>query len=127
MHIHILGICGTFMGGIAALARELGFRVTGSDLNIYPPMSEQLANLDVELFLQHNVADLQKLNPDLIVIGNVMSRGMEIIEYILNNNVPYISGPAFIEEYIIPHKHVFAVSGTHGKTTTTAILTWILQ
>jgi UDP-N-acetylmuramate: L-alanyl-gamma-D-glutamyl-meso-diaminopimelate ligase len=127
MHIHILGICGTFMGGIAVLARELGFRVTGSDANIYPPMSEQLANLDVELFLQHNVTDLQKLKPDLIVVGNVMSRGMEIVEYILNNNVPYISGPKFIEKYIIPGKHVFAVSGTHGKTTTTSILTWILQ
>ena len=127
MHIHILGICGTFMGGIAVLAKELGFTVTGSDLNIYPPMSDQLSSMGIELLLQHNISDVKKLSPDLIVIGNVMTRGGDLIEYILNNNLHFMSGAEFIAKYVIPHKHVFAISGTHGKTTTTAILSWILQ
>jgi len=126
MHIHILGICGTFMGGIAAIARQAGFRVTGSDRQVYPPMSGQLRALEIEVIEGFGVEQLD-LEPDLIVIGNVMSRGMPIIEEILNRKLPFCSGPQWLYDYVLKDRHVIAVSGTHGKTTTTSMLTWILE
>ncbi|MBI3776167.1 MAG: UDP-N-acetylmuramate:L-alanyl-gamma-D-glutamyl-meso-diaminopimelate ligase [Gammaproteobacteria bacterium] len=126
MHIHILGICGTFMGGIALLARELGFTVTGSDTNVYPPMSTQLREQGITLTEGYDPSQLLP-HPDLIVIGNTMSRGNPAIEYVLNNNLRYASGPAFLAEHIIHNRWVLAVAGTHGKTTTTSILAWILE
>lgn len=126
MHIHILGICGTFMGGIAALARAAGHRVTGSDQNVYPPMSEQLAALGIELIQGYDPQQL-KLNPDVVVVGNVMSRGNALVEALLNSNIPYTSGPEWLARYVLAGRHVLAVAGTHGKTTTTSMLTWILE
>lgn len=127
MHIHILGICGTFMGGLALLASELGLKVSGSDQNVYPPMSTQLNNLDIDIAQEFE--DPAQLNPkpDCIVVGNVMCRGMPIIESILNQNLPILSGPEWLARSVLTDRHVLAVSGTHGKTTTTSMLAWILE
>jgi UDP-N-acetylmuramate: L-alanyl-gamma-D-glutamyl-meso-diaminopimelate ligase len=126
MHIHILGICGTFMGGLAVLAKEAGHKVTGCDANVYPPMSTQLEAQGIEL-IQGFDADQVKLNPDLYVIGNVVSRGNPLVEEILNRSLPYVSGPQWIGEHILRNKWVLAVAGTHGKTTTSSMLAWILE
>jgi UDP-N-acetylmuramate: L-alanyl-gamma-D-glutamyl-meso-diaminopimelate ligase len=126
MHIHILGICGTFMGGLAALAREAGHRVTGCDANVYPPMSEQLRALDIEL-IEGWSADQLALAPDLYVVGNVVTRGNPLIEAILDAGAPYTSGPQWLAEHVLRGRHVLAVAGTHGKTTTTSMLAWILE
>ncbi len=126
MHIHILGICGTFMGGIAALARAAGHRVTGSDQNVYPPMSDQLAALGIELIQGYDPSQL-KLKPDMVVVGNVMSRGNPLVEALLNSDIPYTSGPEWLSRHVLHGRHVLAVAGTHGKTTTTSMLTWILE
>ena len=126
MHIHILGICGTFMGSLALLARDLGHTVTGSDANIYPPMSTQLADAGVEVLEGYHAEHLIP-TPDLIVVGNACKRGMPAIEYMLNERLPYTSGPQFLYETVLKDRHVLAVAGTHGKTTTTTMLAWILQ
>lgn len=125
-HIHILGVCGTFMGGIAAIAKELGFRVSGSDANVYPPMSTQLEALGIELksgYLPEHLAD----EPDLVIVGNAMSRGNPMVEYVLERNIPYTSGPQWLQDNVLQQRWVLAVSGTHGKTTTSSMLTWILE
>nr|WP_314898636.1 UDP-N-acetylmuramate:L-alanyl-gamma-D-glutamyl-meso-diaminopimelate ligase [uncultured Deefgea sp.] len=126
MHIHILGICGTFMGGIAALARAAGHTVTGCDANVYPPMSTQLEALGIELIEGFGEEQLS-LKPDLFVIGNVVKRGMPLMEAILNAGLPYTSGPQWLGEQILHDKWVLAIAGTHGKTTTTGMLAWILE
>ena len=134
MHIHILGICGTFMGGLAALAREAGHRVTGCDAGVYPPMSDQLRALGIELIEGYS-ADQIKLQPDMFVVGNVVSRArlgdgtpkFPLMEAILDNGAPYTSGPQWLAEHVLQGRHVLAVAGTHGKTTTTAMLAWILE
>jgi len=126
MHIHILGICGTFMGGIAAIARAAGFKVTGCDANVYPPMSTQLQSLGIELISGYTT-DQVNLKPDLFVIGNVVTRGNPLMEEILNRGLPYTSGPQWVGEHILTAKHVLAVAGTHGKTTTSSMLAWILE
>jgi UDP-N-acetylmuramate: L-alanyl-gamma-D-glutamyl-meso-diaminopimelate ligase len=126
MRIHILGICGTFMGGIALLARALGHEVSGSDANVYPPMSTQLEDQGIQLMNGYEPEHLQPA-PDLVIIGNAMSRGNPVVEFILNNKLPYVSGPQWISEHILQSKHVLAISGTHGKTTTTGMLCWILE
>ena len=129
MHIHILGICGTFMGGIAAIARQAGHRVTGCDANVYPPMSTQLESQGIELIEGFSPDQLLQFEtmPDLFVIGNVVSRGNPLMEAILNQGLPYISGPQWLGEQVLYGRHVLAVAGTHGKTTTSAMLTWILE
>jgi UDP-N-acetylmuramate: L-alanyl-gamma-D-glutamyl-meso-diaminopimelate ligase len=129
MHIHILGICGTFMGGIAAIARQAGHRVTGCDANVYPPMSTQLQAQGIELIEGFSPDQLLQFEtmPDLFVIGNVVSRGNPLMEAILNQGLPYISGPQWLGEQVLYTRHVLAVAGTHGKTTTSAMLTWILE
>ncbi len=126
MHLHVLGICGTFMGGLAALAREAGHRVTGCDANVYPPMSDQLAALGIELIEGYG-ADQLRLAPDLFVVGNVITRGNPLMEAILDANVAYTSGPQWLAERILAGRHVLAVAGTHGKTGTTSMLAWILD
>jgi len=126
MHIHILGICGTFMGGLAALAREAGHKVTGCDAGVYPPMSDQLRALDIEL-IEGWSADQLALKPDLFVIGNVVSRGNPLVEAILDAGLPYTSGPLWLAENVLQGRHVLAVAGTHGKTTTTSMLAWMLD
>ena len=126
MHIHILGICGTFMGGLAVLAKEAGHRVTGCDANVYPPMSTQLEAQGIEL-IQGFGPEQVELNPDLYVIGNVVSRGNPLIEEIMNRNLPMISGPQWIGDHILKDKWVLSVAGTHGKTTTSAMVAWILE
>jgi UDP-N-acetylmuramate: L-alanyl-gamma-D-glutamyl-meso-diaminopimelate ligase len=126
MHIHILGICGTFMGGLAALAREAGFRVTGCDAGVYPPMSDQLRALGIEL-IEGWSPDQLALKPDLFVVGNVVSRGNPLMEAILDAGLPYTSGPQWLSENVLQGRHVLAVAGTHGKTTTTSMLTWVLE
>jgi UDP-N-acetylmuramate: L-alanyl-gamma-D-glutamyl-meso-diaminopimelate ligase len=126
MHIHILGICGTFMGGVAALAREAGHRVTGCDAGVYPPMSDQLRALGIDLIEGYGVEQID-LKPDLFVIGNVVSRGNPLMEAILDAGLPYTSGPQWLSENVLQGRHVLAVAGTHGKTTTTSMLTWILE
>ena len=126
MHIHILGICGTFMGGLAVLAKEAGHRVTGCDTDVYPPMSTQLEAQGIEL-IQGFGPEQTCLNPDLYVIGNVVSRGNPLVEEILNRSLPYMSGPQWIGEHILRNKWVLAVAGTHGKTSTSAMLAWILE
>ena len=126
MHIHILGICGTFMGGVALLARELGMTVSGSDANVYPPMSDQLAAAGITL-QQGYLAEHLDPAPDLVVMGNAMSRGNLAVEYVLNKGLPYISGPQWLADYVLKDKWVLAVSGTHGKTTTSSLLAWILE
>jgi UDP-N-acetylmuramate: L-alanyl-gamma-D-glutamyl-meso-diaminopimelate ligase len=126
MHIHILGICGTFMGGLAVLAKEAGHKVTGCDANVYPPMSTQLQAQGIELIEGFGVEQIN-LQPDLFVIGNVVSRGNPLMEEILNRGLPYTSGPQWIGEHILQGKWVLAVAGTHGKTTTASMLAWILE
>src|SRR4051812_33670456 len=134
MHIHILGICGTFMGGVAALAREAGHRVTGCDAGVYPPMSDQLRALGIDL-IEGFGADQLSLSPDMFVVGNVVSRArlpdgapkFPLMEAILDAGVPYTSGPQWLAEHVLQGRHVLAVAGTHGKTTTTAMLAWILE
>ena len=126
MHIHILGICGTFMGGLAALARETGHRVTGCDSGVYPPMSDQLRALGIELIEGYG-ADQLALRPDVFVVGNVVTRGNPLMEAVLDAGAPYTSGPQWLAEQVLQGRHVLAVAGTHGKTTTTAMLAWILE
>ncbi len=126
MHIHILGICGTFMGGIAVLAREAGHRVTGCDANVYPPMSTQLEAQGITL-IEGFTPDQANIGADIFVIGNVVSRGNPLMEEILNRGLPYISGPQWLAEHVLHDKWVLAVAGTHGKTTTTSMLAWILE
>ena len=126
MHLHILGICGTFMGGIAAIAREAGHRVTGCDANVYPPMSDQLRALGIEL-IEGFSADQVALKPDVYVIGNVVTRGNPLMEAILDAGAPYTSGPQWLAEAVLRERHVLAVAGTHGKTGTTSMLAWILE
>ena len=126
MHIHILGICGTFMGGIAVLAKQAGHAVTGCDANVYPPMSTQLEAQGIEL-MEGFSAEQTKLNPDIYVIGNVVMRGNPLMEAILNQGLPYISGPQWLAENVLQGKWVLAVAGTHGKTTTSSMLAWILE
>ena len=126
MHIHILGICGTFMGGLAVLAKQLGYRVTGSDANVYPPMSTQLEQQGIELTEGYDPSQLDPA-PDLVVIGNAMSRGNPCVEYVLDRNLPYISGPQWLLEHVLQDRWVLAVAGTHGKTTTASMLAWVLE
>ena len=134
MHIHILGICGTFMGGLAALAREAGHRVTGCDAGVYPPMSDQLRALGIDL-IEGFGADQLALQPDMFVIGNVVSRArlqdgspkFPLMEAILDAGLPYTSGPQWLAEHVLQGRHVLAVAGTHGKTTTSTMLAWILD
>jgi UDP-N-acetylmuramate: L-alanyl-gamma-D-glutamyl-meso-diaminopimelate ligase len=126
MHIHILGICGTFMGGIAAIAKQAGHRVTGCDANVYPPMSTQLEAMGIQLIEGFDAGQI-KLEPDVFVIGNVVSRGNPLMEEILNRGLPYISGPQWLAENVLHDKWVLAVAGTHGKTTTSSMLAWILE
>jgi len=126
MHIHILGICGTFMGGLALLARERGFNVSGSDANVYPPMSDQLADAGIDVMQGYLPEHLQP-SPDMVIMGNAMSRGNAAVEYLLNQGLPYISGPQWLAENILVNRWVLAVSGTHGKTTTSSMLAWILE
>ncbi|PHQ79565.1 MAG: UDP-N-acetylmuramate:L-alanyl-gamma-D-glutamyl-meso-diaminopimelate ligase [Coxiella sp. (in: Bacteria)] len=126
MKIHILGICGTFMGGIAAIARELGHDVSGSDQGVYPPMSDTLRQQGITLMSGYLPQHLDPA-PDLVIIGNALSRGNPAVEYVLNQNIPYTSGPQWLAENVLQQRHVLAVSGTHGKTTTTAMLAWILE
>ena len=126
MHLHVLGICGTFMGGLAALAREAGHRVTGCDANVYPPMSEQLAALGIELTVGYDAGQLA-LAPDLFVVGNAISRGNPLLEAVLDANRPYTSGPQWLAEHVLAGRHVLAVAGTHGKTGTTSMLAWLLE
>jgi UDP-N-acetylmuramate: L-alanyl-gamma-D-glutamyl-meso-diaminopimelate ligase len=126
MHIHILGICGTFMGGLAALAREAGHRVTGCDAGVYPPMSDQLRALGIDL-IEGFDADQLKLAPDVFVIGNVVTRGNPLMEAVLDAGARYTSGPQWLAEHVLQGRHVLAVAGTHGKTTTTSMLAWILE
>ena len=126
MHVHILGVCGTFMGGIAALARAAGHRVTGSDQGVYPPMSEQLTALGIEL-IEGYEPDQLKLKPDVVVVGNVMSRGNALIEALLESSIPYTSGPEWLARHVLAGRWTLAVAGTHGKTTTSSILAWILE
>jgi UDP-N-acetylmuramate: L-alanyl-gamma-D-glutamyl-meso-diaminopimelate ligase len=130
MHIHILGICGTFMGGLAALAREAGHRVTGCDAGVYPPMSDQLRALGIEV-IEGFGAEQLALKPDLFVIGNVVKRGNALMEALMDAGAPYTSGPQWLAEQVLHHpsrsRHVLAVAGTHGKTSTTSMLAWILE
>ena len=126
MHIHILGICGTFMGSLALLAREQGFQVSGSDQHVYPPMSTQLEQQGIELHEGYDPEQL-KPEPDLVVIGNAMTRGNPAVEYVLDKGLPYTSGPEFFARYILRDKWVLAAAGTHGKTTTSSMLAWILE
>lgn len=126
MHIHILGICGTFMGSLAVLAKELGYKVTGSDANVYPPMSTQLQAQGIDLQQGYLPEHLQPA-PDLIIVGNAMKRGIPAVEYMLNQNIPYTSGPQWLAEHVLQKRHVLAVAGTHGKTTTSSMLAWVLE
>lgn len=128
MRIYILGVCGTFMGGVAELAKALGDEVAGCDENVYPPMSTQLSNQGVILHQGYHSEHIEKFKPDLVIVGNVVSRGKHpAIEYVLNKNIPYISGPQWLLEHVLKDRWVLAVSGTHGKTTTSSLLAWILD
>ena len=126
MHIHILGICGTFMGGLAVIARQLGHQVSGSDQNIYPPMSTQLEQQGIRLMEGYRAENLDD-NPDCVIIGNALSRGNPEVEAVLNRGLNYVSGPQWLAEQVLRNKWVLAVAGTHGKTTTTSMLSWILE
>ena len=126
MHVHILGIAGTFMGGVAAIAKAAGFRVTGSDLNVYPPMSTQLNALGIE-FVEGYGAEQLDVRPDIVVVGNALSRGSPVVEAMLDRGMAYTSGPQWLAEQVLRDRHVLAVAGTHGKTTTASMLTWILE
>jgi UDP-N-acetylmuramate: L-alanyl-gamma-D-glutamyl-meso-diaminopimelate ligase len=125
-HLHILGICGTFMGGIAAIAKAAGYRVTGCDTNVYPPMSDQLRSLGIEL-TQGFDAEQLRIRPDVWVIGNVVTRGNPLMEAILDAGERYVSGPQWLAEQVLAGKHVIAIAGTHGKTTASAMLAWVLE
>jgi UDP-N-acetylmuramate: L-alanyl-gamma-D-glutamyl-meso-diaminopimelate ligase len=125
-HLHILGICGTFMGGIAAIAKAAGYRVTGCDANVYPPMSDQLRALGIELTEGFDEQQLV-IRPDVWVVGNVVTRGNPLMEAILDHGERYVSGPQWLSEHVLAGKHVLAVAGTHGKTTTSTMLAWILE
>ena len=126
MHIHIVGICGTFMGGVAALAKAAGHEVSGCDAGIYPPMSTQLKKLGIEI---HEGFGAEQLDspPDCVVLGNVVTRGFDVVEAMLDREIPYQSGPQWLAEHVLRGRHVFAVAGTHGKTTTASLLAWILE
>ncbi|MEE8281417.1 MAG: Mur ligase domain-containing protein, partial [Gammaproteobacteria bacterium] len=126
MHIHILGICGTFMGGLAAIAKAAGHKVTGADKAVYPPMSDQLAAQGITVTEGFDPQQLDA-KPDLVVVGNVMSRGMPIVEELLNRGMAYCSGPQWLAEQVLKDRWVIAVSGTHGKTTTASLVAWILE
>ncbi|MFP1827327.1 UDP-N-acetylmuramate:L-alanyl-gamma-D-glutamyl-meso-diaminopimelate ligase [Lonsdalea quercina] len=126
MRIHILGICGTFMGGLALLARSLGHQVTGSDANVYPPMSTLLEEQGITLIEGYDPSQLEP-QPDLVIIGNAMSRGNPCVEAVLERNIPYVSGPQWLHDYVLRERWVIAVAGTHGKTTTAGMVTWILE
>ncbi len=126
LHIHILGICGTFMGGIAVIAKQSGFRVSGSDQQVYPPMSTQLQEQGITLMEGYKAENLTD-KPDLVIIGNALSRGNPEVEAVLNLGIPYCSGPQWLAEQVLQKKWVLAVAGTHGKTTTTSMLSWILE
>ncbi len=126
MHIHILGACGTFMGGLAVLAKQAGHRVSGSDQHTYPPMSTQLIEQGIELSEGYS-AEVLQTHPDLVIIGNALSRGNEAVEYVLNQGIPYCSGPRWLGENYLKGKFVVAVAGTHGKTTTSSMVAWILE
>jgi len=126
MHVHILGICGTFMGGVAALARAAGHRVTGSDRGVYPPMSDQLAALGIDVTEGYDAGQLESA-PDVVLVGNVMTRGLPVIEALLNSRIPFTSGPDWLAREVLRDRHVLAVAGTHGKTTTASLLAWILE
>ena len=126
MHIHILGICGTFMGGVAVLARQAGHTVSGSDMNVYPPMSTQLEEQGIDLIQGYEPEQL-KDEPDQVVVGNVMTRGKSVVEHVLNRNLSYTSGPQWLYENVLKDRWVLAVAGTHGKTTTASMLAWILE
>ncbi len=126
MHIHILGIGGTFMGGVAALARAAGHEVTGSDTNVYPPMSVQLKSLGIDIMEGYEPQHLDR-EPDYVVVGNAMTRGNPAVEAMLDRRIPYCSGPQWLSEHVLHKRHVMAVSGTHGKTTTASMLAWILE
>ena len=126
MHIHILGICGTFMGGIALLARAAGHTVTGCDANVYPPMSTQLEEQGIRLIEGYGAEQLS-LSPDVFVVGNAVSRGNPLLEEILDLGLPYVSGPQWLAENVLQGRWVLAVAGTHGKTTTTSLLAWLLE
>jgi UDP-N-acetylmuramate: L-alanyl-gamma-D-glutamyl-meso-diaminopimelate ligase len=129
MHIHILGICGTFMGGLAAIAKSAGHRVTGCDANVYPPMSTQLRELGVDLHEGYDSVQLDTVaaGTDLFVVGNVVTRGKPLIEAILDQGLPYTSGPEWLRDHVLANRFVLAVAGTHGKTTASAMLAWILE
>lgn len=126
MHLHILGICGTFMGGIAQLAKALGHEVTGSDANVYPPMSTQLEAAGITLYQGYDTSQFRP-EPDIVVIGNALSRGNPAVEYVLSSGLRYTSGPQWLAEHVLHDRWVLAVSGTHGKTTTSSLLAWILE
>ena len=125
MHIHILGICGTFMGGVAALAQAAGHRVTGADAGVYPPMSDQLRALGIDLFEGWDPVQLEPA-PDMVVVGNALSRGNPVVEAVLARGLPYTSGPQWLHEHVLRDRWVIAVAGTHGKTTTTSLVASIL-
>ena len=126
-HIHIIGIGGTFMGGLAAIAQQAGCKVTGCDAKMYPPMSTQLESLGIGVHEGFDAAQLDQFPADVYVIGNVAKRGMEVVEAILNRNLPYISGPQWLAENVLRQHWVLAVAGTHGKTTTASMLAWVLE
>jgi UDP-N-acetylmuramate: L-alanyl-gamma-D-glutamyl-meso-diaminopimelate ligase len=125
-HLHILGICGTFMGGIAVLAKQLGYKVTGSDANVYPPMSAQLQDQGIELIEGYDPSQLDPA-PDMVIVGNAMARGNACVEYMLDRKLVYTSGPQWLSEHLLQQRYVIAASGTHGKTTTAAMVAWILE
>lgn len=130
MHLHIMGICGTFMGSLALLARELGHQVSGSDQHVYPPMSTQLVDAGITLMEGYHAEHLSSVSglvPDLVVVGNALSRGNEEVEALLNSGLPYTSGAQWLAEHVLPGRRVIAVAGTHGKTTTASILAWLLE
>lgn len=126
MHLHILGICGTFMGSLALLARELGHEVSGSDANVYPPMSTQLAEQGIVLQEGYDPAHLTPA-PDLVIVGNAMARGNPAVEYMLDQGMPYVSGPEWLARHVLQDRWVLAVAGTHGKTSTSSLLAWLLE
>jgi UDP-N-acetylmuramate: L-alanyl-gamma-D-glutamyl-meso-diaminopimelate ligase len=126
LHIHILGICGTFMGGLAVIARQLGYQVSGSDQNVYPPMSTQLEQQGIQLMNGYCAENLDS-NPDVVIIGNALSRGNPEVEEVLNRGLNYVSGPQWLAEHVMHDKWVLGVAGTHGKTTTASMLSWILE
>ncbi|MGM0521344.1 MAG: UDP-N-acetylmuramate:L-alanyl-gamma-D-glutamyl-meso-diaminopimelate ligase [Pseudomonadota bacterium] len=126
MHLHIIGICGTFMGSLALLARELGYRVSGSDANVYPPMSTQLEEAGITLQEGYRAENLAP-SPDAVVVGNALSRGNAEVEALLNSGLPYTSGAQWLAEHVLPGRKVIAVAGTHGKTTTASLLAWLLE